>query len=449
MDITLLWCLFVLTNEDKNNFSFNIDRFYKNYLKGPRIFKNREALEPSFIPDKLPHRDKEIEKIAGITACALNGEKTPNFLCYGMTGTGKTATIRYVSQKIAQHCITNPPWWIYINCNIVSTPYRILAHIYNTIMGKESIPSTGLPKDVILKQLLGLLDQKIKNGVCFLVIDEIDILIEKKGGNEILYNLTRLNENLDFCRTSVIGISNKLKLMEFLDSRVTSTLDEEEPIVFHPYDANELADILYLRAKIAFDEGVIEEGVIRLCAGLAAREHGDARKALQLLRKAGETAERSQSKKVLEQHVQKAQKQIDKDHIVEFIFSMPLNAQLTLTAIYLLTKYTREHIITSGDIYEVYNDLANRIPGLKQLTHRRISDYINELTLAGLINADTKSMGHYGRTKIIKLDVDNALMERVLSQIDRINAQNLLNYRPILLQTDKVRVKNNVFKKLL
>jgi cell division control protein 6 len=439
----------VLTDQENNNYSFNIDKFYKKYLRGPRIFRNREALEPSFIPNELPHRDNEIEKIAGITACALNGNVPPNFLCYGMTGTGKTATIRYVSQKIAQHCITNPPWWIYINCNIVSTPYRILAHIYNSIVGKERIPPTGLPKDIILKKLLGLLDQKVKDTVCFLVLDEIDALIEKKGGNEILYNLTRLNENLDFCRTSVIGISNNLKLMQFLDSRVTSTLDEEEPIVFHPYDANKLADILYLRANIAFNEGVIDEGVIKLCAGLAAREHGDARKALQLLRKAGETAERSQSKKILEQHVQKAQKEIDKDHIVEFIYSMPLQAQLTLTAIYLLTKYNKEHVITSGDIYEVHNDLANKIPGLKQLTHRRISDYVNELLIAGLINAETKSMGHYGRTKIIKLDVDNDLLERVLSQISRFKTQNLLNYKPILLQADKIRVKNNVFKKIV
>jgi cell division control protein 6 len=237
--------------------------------------------------------------------------------------------------------------------------------------------------------------------------------------------------------------------MQFLDSRVTSTLDEEEPIVFHPYDANKLADILYLRANIAFNEGVIDEGVIKLCAGLAAREHGDARKALQLLRKAGETAERSQSKKILEQHVQKAQKEIDKDHIVEFIYSMPLQAQITLTAIYLLTKYNKEHVIISGDIYEVHNDLANKIPGLKQLTHRRISDYINELLIAGLINAETKSMGHYGRTKIIKLDVDNELLERVLSQINRIKTYDLLNYKPILLQADKIRVKNIVFKKII
>ncbi len=434
---------------ERGMFSFNIDKFYQNYLKGPKLFKKREALEPSFIPDELPHRNSEIEKIAGITACALKGDVPANFLCYGMTGTGKTATVRYISQKLAQHSTNNPPWWIYINCTVVSTPYRILAHIYNTIVGKEKIPATGLPKDIILKKLLGLLDQLIKNSICFLVLDEIDILIEKKGGNEILYNLTRLNENLDLCRTSVIGISNKLKFMEYLDARVTSNLEEEEPIVFHPYNANQLADILKQRAEIAFKEGVIDDGVVKLCAGLAAKEHGDARKALQLLRKAGELAERNQNKKIMESHVEKAQKDIDKDHIVEYLFSMPLQTQLTLTAIYLLSKFTKEHVITSGDIYEVHSELSNKIPGLKQLTHRRISDYINELTLSGLITANTRSLEHYGRTKIIKLDIEQQLVERVLSKIKKIQAHKLLDYKPVILQTDKVKIKNIIFRKLI
>ncbi|MFX0031188.1 MAG: Cdc6/Cdc18 family protein [Promethearchaeota archaeon] len=436
-------------SKDNDNYSFNIDRFYKNYLKGPKIFKMREALEPSYIPDELPHRDNEIKKIAGITACALNGDVPPNFLCYGMTGTGKTATIRYISQKLAQHCEGSPPWWIYINCNIISTPYRILAHIYNTIVGKEKIPPTGLPKDIIFKKLLGILDLKIKNSVCFLVLDEIDVLIERRGGNEILYDLTRLNENLDSCRTCSIGISNKLRFMDHLDSRVTSALSGQEPIVFHPYNANELADILKQRSDIAFNENVLGEGVIKLCAGLAAKEHGDARKALQLLRKAGEIAERKQHKEISEIDVIKAQKDLEKDHIVEYILSMPLQAQLTLTAIYILKKFGKDHIITSGDIYETHSELTKMLPGVKQLTHRRISDYINELSLAGIINASTKSMGHYGRTKLIEIDIEKDILERALSQIKKFKVTGILNYKPITLQSDKVKIKNNVFRKLI
>jgi len=435
-------------NNEDGIYTFDIDKFYKSYLNGPRIFKNREALEPSFVPDELPHRDKEIERIAGLTACALRGDIPPNFLCYGMTGTGKTATIRYISQKLARHCSTKPPWWIYINCNVVSTPYRVLAHIYNTIARNEKIPPTGLPKDIIFKKLLGLLDNCIKQGICFLVLDEIDILIEKKGSNEILYDLTRLNENLDSCRVSIIGISNKLKFLEYLDPRVKSSLGQEE-IVFHPYNANELADILLERAKIAFYPNIVNEGILKLVAGLAAKEHGDARKALQLLRKAGEMAEMNKHAKITESDIYKAQKDIEKDHIVEYILGLPLQAQLTLIAIYLLTKYSKDHIITSGDIYEVHSELSKKIPGVKELTRRRISDYINELNLAGLINTSTRSMGYYGRTKIINLDIDVKLLGQILKQVDRIRISDLLNYKPILLQSDKVKIKNNVFKRLL
>ncbi|MFX1435930.1 MAG: Cdc6/Cdc18 family protein [Promethearchaeota archaeon] len=431
---------------NKINHQFNIEKFYKNYLKGSKIFNNRDALDSSYIPDELPHRDSQIRKIAEKTACALLGDTPPNFLCYGMTGTGKTATIRYVSQKLAQQNSEIKPWWIYINCNIISTPYRILAHIYNTISRREKIPPTGLPKDIIFKKLLGLLDLKVGHSICFLVLDEIDILVDKKGGNEILYDLTRLNENLDNCKTSMIGISNKLKFRENLDPRIISSLGEEH-IVFPSYDANELRDILIERAKIAFQENILKEDVIPLCAALAAKEHGDARKALQLLRKAGELAERDQNKIVSAKHVKKAQEDLENDHIMEYIKGMPLQEQLVLTSIYLISRYSPEHVIISGDVYDVHSEIRGLIPGVRQLTKRRISDYINELSLAGIISAEIKSMGHYGRTKIIKLDIDLELIENVLLETDKL--KGILNHKPIFLQTDKVKLKNNIFKKLI
>jgi len=435
-----------LLNKHENNYQFNIDKFYKKYLKGPRIFNNRNALDPSYIPDILPHRDIQIKDIAEKTACALLGDAPPSFLCYGQTGTGKTATIRYVSQKLAQQNSKIKPWWIYINCNVVSTPYRILAHIYNTISREEKIPPTGLPKDIIFKNLLGLLDSRVAGSICFLVLDEIDILVEKKGGNEILYDLTRLNENLDHCKSSLIGISNKLKFRNNLDPRILSSLGEEH-IVFPSYDASELRDILSERAKIAFYDYVLKEDVIPLCAALAAKEHGDARKALQLLRKAGELAERAQSKVVTSKYVENAQEDIEKDYIMEYIKGLPIQAQLVLASIYLISKYSPDHIIISGDIYDVHSEIRGLIPGIRQLTKRRISDYINELALAGIISAEVKSMGHYGRTKIIQLDIGIDITEKILSEIDKI--QGILNHKPILLQTDKVKLKNNIFKKLI
>jgi cell division control protein 6 len=433
-------------NNDNNTHNFNIDKFYKDYLKGPKIFKKRDALEPSFIPEELPHRDREIQMVAELTACALMGDAPPNFLCYGMTGTGKTASIRYVSEKLAQQGLENKPWWIYINCNIISTSYRTLAHIYNTIIGKEKIPPTGLPKDTIFKRLLGLLDQKVRNSICFFVLDEIDML--KKNLDEVLYDLTRLNNSLDYCKTSLIGISNNLNFKDSLDPRVKSSLGKEH-IVFSTYNASQLKDILSERAKIAFYEGVLREDVIPYCAALAAKEHGDARKAFQLLRKAGTIAQRRQNKMIIRKHVDEGQFELEDDQTIEYIKGLPLQAQLTLTAIFLLSKFGPEHVITSGDVYDVHSELANKIPNVKLLTRRRISDYINELAMAGIITAYTKSAGHYGRTKIIKLDngIDLILLEKILADIEKI--KDLITYKPILLQSNKIRLKNNVFKKLI
>lgn len=438
-------CYELLTKDDEQYKSFNIDDFYKKYLNGPQIFKNRRALKPSFIPTELPHRDSEIEQIATKTACALRGGVPSHILIYGKTGTGKTATVRFVSEKLAQYSEKTKPWWIYINCSIVSTPYRILAHIYNTIVGSEQIPPTGLPKDVIFKKLLGLLDYKIPDSVCFFVLDEIDLITDSKKGNEILYDLTRLNENLDACRTCLIGISNKVKFKENLDPRVISSLGEEH-ITFSGYNAHQLADILESRGKIAFSEGILKEGVIRLCAALAAKEHGDARKALQLLRKAGEIAERTHNKTISREHVTKAKEELEKDHTIDFIKGMPLQAQIALMAIYLMSKFGNDRIIVSGDIYEVHGELTNMIPGASSLSRRRISDYINELDSAEIISTKKKSMGYYGRTKIINLNIDMKLLETIFMDIKKL--KDFLNYKPILIRNNKVRISNSTFRRL-
>jgi len=113
-----------------------------------------------------------------------------------------------------------------------------------------------------------------------------------------LYNLTRLNSELSQSQISIVGISNNLTFLDELDPRVRSSLSEEE-IVFPPYNAVQLQEILRKRAKEVFREGVIrDEDVITKCAAFAAREHGDARRALDLLRVSGELAERENSPKV-------------------------------------------------------------------------------------------------------------------------------------------------------
>ena len=62
---------------------------FDKYLDAPPIFKkDRDVLRPSYIPEKLLHREDQINQIASVLAMALRGERPSNILIFGKTGTG-------------------------------------------------------------------------------------------------------------------------------------------------------------------------------------------------------------------------------------------------------------------------------------------------------------------------------------------------------------------------
>jgi cell division control protein 6 len=382
---------------------------FKKYLTGNNIFKNREVLRHSYRPQILPHRHPQIDQVASILAPALKNETPSNIVIYGKTGTGKTAVVRYVGSELenASSQMGTSCRVVHLNCEIIDTQYRVLAQISKSLSGEDEIasdktrsviPMTGWPTDQVYQELKNQLETT--GGVRVIVLDEIDKLV-KKSGDETLYNLTRINTDLKKSKVSTIGISNDLSFKDFLDPRVLSSLSEEE-LVFPPYNAPQLCDILQQRAEIAFLEGVLEEGVIPLCAALAAQEHGDARRALDLLRVSGEIADREESEKVGEKHVKQAQAKIETDSMVECIATLPTQSKIVLYSM-LLLDHMGQNIFTSGEVSRIYQEIAP-VMDLDILTHRRITDLISELNMLGVINTRVVSRGRYGRTKEMWFD---------------------------------------------
>ena len=188
--------------------------------------------------------------------------------------------------------------------------------------------------------------------------------------------------------------------MDDLDPRVRSSLGEEE-LVFPPYNALQLQDILRERANEAFVEGVLADEVIPKCSALAAREHGDARRALDLLRVAGELAEREGSKTLTLEFLDKANSKIERDKMLDIIQNEPKQHQLVLYSILSLNETEKTSLFT-GAVYNRYQELCPRTK-LESLTQRRVSDIIAEFDMLGLINVDVISRGRQGRTREIKL----------------------------------------------
>jgi cell division control protein 6 len=454
---------------------------FDDLMAGEPIFSNKEVLRPSYTPHELPHRTDQINQMATILVSALRGDTPSNILIYGKTGTGKTASAKFVSQELES---TSEKYDVpceveYINCEITDTQYRVLAQLANKFIEKnreivgdrldelrelrsaaadgdedaladaefdsveavdekiaeleddreemEEVPMTGWPTDRVYTKFFDAIDYHER--VVVIMLDEIDKLVEKSG-DDTLYNLSRMNSELETSRISIMGISNDLKFTDFLDPRVKSSLGEEE-IVFPPYDANQLRDILQHRSDVAFKEDALTDDVIPLCAAFAAQEHGDARRALDLLRTAGELAERSQAETVEEQHVRQAQDKIELDRVVEVVRTLPTQSKIVLFATILLEK-NGVHNINTGEVFNIYKRLCEEIDA-DVLTQRRVTDLISELDMLGIVNAVVVSKGRYGRTKEISLSVPIEETEHVLLSDSRLgdieNAQPFVQAR--------------------
>ncbi|MGB9964349.1 Cdc6/Cdc18 family protein [Halobacterium sp. CBA1126] len=459
----------VLEDEDGD------EGLFDDLLSGEPIFENKEVLRPSYTPHELPHRKDQINNMATILVAALRGETPSNILIYGKTGTGKTASAKFVSQELEK---TSQKYDVpceveYINCEVTDTQYRVLAQLANTFIEQnrefvderieelqglreaaeddpsvleadednddhldfdspeavderiealreekaemDDVPMTGWPTDRVYARFFEAVDYVER--VAVIMLDEIDKLVEKSG-DDTLYNLSRMNSELENSRVSIIGISNDLKFTDFLDPRVKSSLGEEE-IVFPPYDANQLRDILQHRSEVAFKEDALSEDVIPLCAAFAAQEHGDARRALDLLRTAGELAERDQSDSVTEENVRRAQDKIELDRVVEVVRTLPTQSKLVLYAI-LLLEDNGVHNVNTGEVYNIYKTLCDELDA-DVLTQRRVTDLISELDMLGIVNAVVVSKGRYGRTKEISLSVPVEETEAVLEADSRLS----------------------------
>jgi len=375
-------------------------------------------MRPTYMPETLPHRDREINNLASVLVPALRDETPSNVFIYGKTGTGKTAVTKFVGQELLKKGKETGKKvnFIYINCEVVDTQYRLLQNIANHFIDEwsERIPFTGWPTDEVFAKLKQMIEKQ--GGVTVIILDEVD----KLKGDEALYNLSRINSDLKESKVSIVGLSNDLKFTEFLDPRVKSSLGEEN-MIFPPYDAGELQDILNQRIEVALKPGTIDEDVVPLCSALAAQEHGDARRALDLLRMSAELAERGKSPRITKKFVRLAQNKIEIDRIIEVVRTLPTQSKLILQSILLQENHNKKTgtnaAITTGEVYEIYKDLCKKTRA-DALTQRRVADLISELDMLGIITARVISKGRYGRTRDINVSSSSEDIMKILQEDD-------------------------------
>ena len=374
---------------------------------GKSIIKNRDILHFTYMPDIILHRKSEQEQVTQSLLPILKKSRPSNLLVYGKPGTGKTLVVKKVISKIQERVEKSnfPIKLIYSNSKEQTTLYGLLVNLGRQLgLNEKELPSNGLAISAVFERLLNKIDEGKLNAI--FVIDEIDYLAQlvAKTGKDILYQLTRANERLTQGSLTLVGISNDLTFKERLDPRVISSLGEEE-VVFTNYDVEQIKKILQERINESFIENSVDEPALNLIAALAGGEHGDARRAIDLLRVSGELAERQQLDKVTIEHVREASQKMEENKEEKSLKSFPLHEKLVIIAI------MKANGSSTGEIYSSYKNLC-KIVGKDELTQRRITQMLSEIELSGIISGRLIHQGIHGRTKKFKLTISSEMIKK-------------------------------------
>ena len=204
-------------------------------------------------------------------------------------------------------------------------------------------------------------------------------------------------------------LTNRLDWEKSLDPRIMSCLRKTD-ILFPPYDAMDLLEILNLRVEKALDQDKINDAAVRKIAAYASRDNGDARKAVELLAKSVRVAEES-SGVLTADHVDIAEERLEVDKTEALIRALATQQRLCLVAAYAAMQLTKGRT-TTGASYEAYRIICDK-QGVRPLSPRRVSDMISYLDLYGLLHAPVVSKGRYGNTR----DISSALPKEVVKRL--------------------------------
>ena len=363
-----------------------------------QVFRSEAVLYPEHVPVILPHRDAEIDALVFALKPVSEGKKPQHVFVFGKTGTGKTASVKFVLNELEE--FSDRAKGLYLNCFEFNSRHSILSAIANFL--KAAVPRRGIATDEVYSKILEML--KKADFAPIVVLDEAEQLLAQPDEAKVFYDLLRV---IEFCdkRFGLIMISNDPALVSRLDERVRSSLHVQD-IAFNPYSPQQLKDILRERCKYAFLPGALDDEVINVAAGHASRLGGDARIAIECLWRAGKEAEKENSQKVSVLHLKKAFELVDEHPFKKVLPSLNDSELLVLQ---LLCSHDNA---LSGELFRAFSDRSGQ-----KLSLRRFRDIVSKLEYLNLVSAPLVESGMHGKSRKISLAVSGALLSDEMKKL--------------------------------
>ena len=380
------------------------------------IYQNREALNEEWTPNEIVGRDQELAEYKQALQPVINNEQPSNIFIYGKSGTGKTAATRFLLKLLerdAQQVAGLDLHTLEINCDGLNTSYQTAIKITNFFREPDNhLPETGHPQSAVYNKLYQELDDL--GGTILLVLDEVDHL----NDDSLLYQLPRARSNgyITDTKIGVIGISNDLDFRKSLSRKVRSSLCEKE-LTFSTYTAAQLRDVLRQREEVAFYDDVLDEGVISMCAEYGAKDAGDARTAIDLLREAGDIARGKHADTVTTDHVTAGRQKLQSDIVVDHIKKYTDHGKLILAAVLELHE-EGETPARTREVEAKYHDLVLEYADGDPVGERALRDYLSDFEQQNITTAKERNLGKpEGRFKIHSLKKPPEVVKKGLGQV--------------------------------
>lgn len=367
------------------------DNVFARASRENAIFKDERVLTPEFIPDVLPHRDSQITSLVYALKPLTEGGKASNVFVFGPPGTGKTVTLRYVMDQLKEFSSRVKP--VYLNCFGFNTRQAVLAELTRIV--ERPVPGRGMSTNELFSKVLEGL--KFVKFAPVLVFDEFDQLLENDG-NELLYDILRIPEH-GLHAIPIILISNDPSIPSRLDARVRSSFSHESA-EFSPYSPPQLKDILRSRANSALAPNALPQDVLGLIAAHASKRGGDARVAIETLRKAARNAEKANASQIQEAHARDAFEDAQTGALAKSVPFLSDAHKQVVNALFTLGG-------TNVHSHDLYSKLAAQGFGMGE---RRIREILVELEKKKAITTTTDTIGR-GRTKRITVNFSKEEMK--------------------------------------
>uniref|UniRef100_A0A8C8IU25 Cell division control protein 6 homolog n=1 Tax=Oncorhynchus tshawytscha TaxID=74940 RepID=A0A8C8IU25_ONCTS len=379
----------------------------------------KQALHTA-VPERLLSREAERSSIRSFLEDKALKASPASLYISGAPGTGKTACLNCVLQEMKDELKAIQT--VVLNCMALRSSHAIFPLL------AEKLGASGGHTDTKLQKLLTSTGPTV-----LLVLDEMDQLDSK--AQDVLYTifewpylpksrLCLIGRCNDGCRP-ILGIANALDLTDRILPRLQA-LPRCRPQLLHfpPYSRQELAAIVQDRLAQVSGEGLLDASAVQFCARKVSAVSGDARKALDICRRAVELVESDDRKKAAEAtasrvsvpQVARVLSEVYGDRMSSSEGeSFPLQQKLLVCCLLLLTRNGKNKEIPLGKLHEVYSRLCakRQVGGVGQGECLSLCGLLESRGIFALKKAKEARLTKVS-LKIEERDVENALKDRTL-----------------------------------